>query len=122
MPLSMRLIRPHNEEEGGRKAGPNWLRRRNANLTYRMANLRGRTIKMGVNMSPMQVANIAKAASSSPPKTSSRSHRLTAATSQQRSIRTIDTEACLMQGMVSVTRSLRLPGKSDSGVDQARGR
>jgi hypothetical protein len=43
-----------------------------------MANLRGFTIKTGVNMRPIQVANIAKAAMSSPPKTSSRSHRLTA--------------------------------------------
>jgi hypothetical protein len=43
-----------------------------------MANLRGLTIKTGVNMSPMQTANIAKAAMSSPPKTSNRSHRLTA--------------------------------------------
>jgi hypothetical protein len=47
------------------------------NQTYKMANLRGRTIKTGVNMSPMQIANIAKAASKRPPKTSNRSHRLT---------------------------------------------
>ena len=60
-----------------------------------MANLLGRAMKMGVNMSPMQVANNAKEASSSPPsvishsfetnpcsdyppKISMRSHRLTA--------------------------------------------
>lgn len=35
-------------------------------------------MKTGVNMSPIQVANIAAAASSRPPKTSRRSHRLTA--------------------------------------------
>jgi hypothetical protein len=45
--------------------------------TYNMANLRGLTIKRGVNMSPIQVANMAKAARSRPPKTSKRSHRLT---------------------------------------------
>ena len=45
--------------------------------TYRMANLRGLTMKSGVNISAMQVANSAKAASISPPKTSMRSHRLT---------------------------------------------
>lgn len=49
-----------------------------------MANLRGFTMKMGVNISPMQVANIAKAASRRPPKTSSRSHRLTVGIGQQR--------------------------------------
>ena len=47
--------------------------------TYKMANLRGLTMKMGVNMRPMQVANMARAASRRPPKTSSRSHLLTAA-------------------------------------------
>ena len=46
--------------------------------TYKMANLRGLSRKTGVNIRPMQVANIAKAASSRPPNTSSRSHRLTA--------------------------------------------
>jgi hypothetical protein len=35
-------------------------------------------MKMGVNMRPMHVANMAKAASSSPPNTSKRSQRLTA--------------------------------------------
>lgn len=39
-------------------------------------------MKTGVNMSPMHVANIAKAANSSPPKTSRRSHRLTAGCQQ----------------------------------------
>lgn len=57
-----------------------WLHRqgKRAQVTYNMANFRGLTIKTGVNMSPMQVANMAAAASSRPPKTSSRSHRLTA--------------------------------------------
>jgi hypothetical protein len=45
--------------------------------TYKMANLRGLSRKTGVNIRPIQVANIAKAARSSPPKTSKRSHRLT---------------------------------------------
>ncbi|KAH8628485.1 hypothetical protein IG631_15742 [Alternaria alternata] len=48
-----------------------------------MANLRGLSRKTGVNIRPMQVANIAKAASSRPPNTSSRSHRLTAGSSQR---------------------------------------
>jgi hypothetical protein len=52
--------------------------RKGAHVTYNMANFRGLTIKTGVNMSPIQVANMAAAASSRPPKTSSRSHRLTA--------------------------------------------
>lgn len=39
----------------------------------------------GVNMSPMQIANIAKAATRRPPKTSSRSHRLTVKIGQRRS-------------------------------------
>jgi hypothetical protein len=39
--------------------------------------LRGLSRKTGVNIRPIQVANIAKAARSSPPKTSKRSHRLT---------------------------------------------
>lgn len=42
-----------------------------------MANLRGLTIKRGVNMRPIQTANMAKAARSRPPNTSNRSHRLT---------------------------------------------
>ena len=46
--------------------------------TYKMANLRGLSRKTGVNIRPIQVANIAKAAMSSPPNTSNRSHRLTA--------------------------------------------
>ena len=53
--------------------------------TYKMANLRGLTMNMGVNISPIQVANIAKAASKRPPNTSSRSHRLTTDSCQQRS-------------------------------------
>jgi hypothetical protein len=53
--------------------------------TYKMANLRGLTMKMGVNISPMQVANNAKAAIKRPPKTSNRSHLLTASVGQQRS-------------------------------------
>jgi hypothetical protein len=47
-----------------------------------MANLRGLRRNTGVNIKPMQVANMAKAASRSPPKTSNRSHRLTAGNGQ----------------------------------------
>ena len=46
--------------------------------TYRMANFLGLTRKMGVNINAKHVANIAKAARLRPPKTSSRSHLLTA--------------------------------------------
>jgi hypothetical protein len=83
--------------------------------------LRGLTIKTGVNMRPIQVANIAKAASSSPPKTSSRSHRLTAAMCQQRYIRISDNEAGSMQALAPVMRGLMLSGKTDSVMDQAQG-
>lgn len=51
-------------------------------ITHKMANLRGLTKKTGVNMRPMHVANMAKAARSRPPKTSNRSHRLTAGIGQ----------------------------------------
>ena len=52
--------------------------------TYKIANLRGLTRKTGVNMRPMQVANMAKAARSRPPNTSNRSHRLTGGIGQRR--------------------------------------
>lgn len=72
------------DSRGGLQGALDWLRRE-VQRTYKMANLRGLTMKTGVNMSPMQVANIAKAASSRPPKTSNLSHRLTAGIGQQRS-------------------------------------
>jgi len=46
--------------------------------THKIANLRGRSRKTGVNMRPILVANKARAASNRPPNTSKRSHRLTA--------------------------------------------
>lgn len=53
-------------------------RKRADPIVHRMANFLGLTRKMGVNINAKHVANIAKAARLRPPKTSSRSHLLSA--------------------------------------------
>lgn len=85
----LQRIVPLGVAAGKREACFDWPQRilKRMQATYRMANLRGLTMNTGVNMSAMQVANIAAAASSKPPKTSKRSQRLTMCICQRHSER-----------------------------------
>jgi hypothetical protein len=77
--------------------------------TYKIANFRGLTMKTGVNISPIQIANIAKAASRRPPKTSNRSHRLTVNIGQRRSALLMQATVCravFAQALPSVTSTI----------------
>jgi hypothetical protein len=63
-------------------------------------------MKTGVNMSAMQVANMAAAASSRPPKTSKRSHRLTAGICQHSPETIWSISVCVFAGLKRSTQEL----------------